>query len=88
MKEFCVNQADIIRAYVNEHKIIPARQQGQSMITIFAREVHAEMNLKARVVAVCYALDDPAFLELAGVRLLERSGQKRSPKSKWVFGLD
>ena len=32
--------------------------------------------------------NDPAFLELAGVRLLERSGQRRSPKSKWVFGLD
>ncbi|MBN1146256.1 MAG: hypothetical protein JXA78_03295 [Anaerolineales bacterium] len=83
-----MTQADIIRAYVIEHKIIPARQQGHAMITIFAREVHAEMNLKARVNVVRSALDDPVFLELAGVRLLERSGQKRSPKSKWVFGLD
>jgi hypothetical protein len=58
------------------------------MLTIFAREVHAEMNLRAKVIAVCKALDDPVFLDLAGVRLLERSGQRHSPKSKWVFGLD
>jgi hypothetical protein len=58
------------------------------MVTVFAREIHAEMHLKARVVAVCGALDDPDFLKIAGVRLLERSGQRRSPKSKWVFKLD
>jgi 5-methylcytosine-specific restriction protein B len=81
-------QADDIRRYVIDHKITPARQEGQSMVTVFAREIHAEMHLKARVVAVCGALDDPDFLKIAGVRLLERSGQRRSPKSKWVFKLD
>jgi hypothetical protein len=81
-------QADDIRRYVIDHKILPARQHGHSIVTVFAREVHAEMHLKARVVAVCGALDDPEFLRMADVRLLERSGQKWSPKSKWVFGLD
>jgi hypothetical protein len=81
-------QADDICRYVTDHKILPARQQGLSMVTIFAREIHAEMHLKAHVIAVCGALDDPEFLKMAGVRLLERSGQKRSPKSKWVFGLE
>jgi 5-methylcytosine-specific restriction protein B len=81
-------QVDDIRRYVIDHKITPARQEGQSMVTVFAREIHAEMHLKARVVAVCGALDDPDFLKIASVRLLERSGQRRSPKSKWVFKLD
>ena len=36
--------ADSIRKYVIDHKIAPARQQGQTMVTIFAREVHAEMH--------------------------------------------
>jgi len=83
-----MTQADSIRRYVIDYKISPARQQRQSMVTIFAREIHAEMRLQDRVVAVCGALDDPVFLELAGVRLLERSGRRHSPKSKWVFGLD
>jgi hypothetical protein len=83
-----MNQADDIRRYVIDHKILPACQQGQNMVTVFAREIHAEMRLKAPVVAVCRALDDTEFLKMAGVRLLERSGKKRSPKSKWVFGIE
>lgn len=80
--------ADKIRLYVLEHKIEPARARGETMITIFAREVHADMHLPAPVRAVEGALDDPGFEAYAGVRLLERSGRKRSPKAKWVFAIE
>lgn len=80
-----IPQADKIRIYVLEHKIEPARRRGESMITIFAREVHSEMRLNAPIQAVCTALDHDAFEEFASVRLLERSGSRLSPKAKWVF---
>lgn len=78
-------QADKIRIYVLERKIEPARQRGEKLITIFAREIHAEMNLNAPIQTVCTALDHDEFEQFAQVRLLERSAQKRSTKSKWVF---
>jgi hypothetical protein len=83
-----ISQADLIREYVLTRKFEPARQRGEEMITLFAREVHAEMHLNAPVVAVCSALDHDGFEEYAGVRLLERSGRRGSAKSKWVFGLN
>ena len=82
-----ISQADLIREYVHSHLIEPARQRGDETITIFARQVHAEMHLNAPVVTVCSALDHDGFEEFAGVHLLERSGRRGSPKSKWVFGL-
>ena len=83
-----MTQADQIRKYVLERKIEPARQRGEEMITIFAREIHAEMHLPAKVVVVNSALDHDGFEEYAGVRLLERSGRKRSPQAKWVFEIE
>ena len=82
-----ISQADLIREFVFTRKIEPARQRGDEMITLFAREVQSEMHLKAPVVAVCSALDHDGFEDFANVVLLERSGRKGSPKSKWVFGL-
>ena len=82
-----ISQADLIREFVLTRKIEPARERGDEMITLFAREVHADMHLKAPVVAVCSALDHDGFEDFAGVQLLERSGRRGSPKSKWVFGL-
>jgi hypothetical protein len=78
---------DKIRKYVLERKVEPARAQGEEMITLFAREIHAEMHLPAPIRAVESALDGPGFAAYAGVRLLERSGRKGSPKAKWVFAI-
>jgi hypothetical protein len=86
-KKTSMTLADKIRLYVLEHKIEPARERGETMITLFAREVHAEMHLPAPVRAVEGALDDPGFEAYAGVRLLERSGRRGSPKAKWVYGI-
>ena len=80
-----VSQADLIREYVRNRMIEPARVRGDEMITIFARQVHADMHLQAPVVTVCSALDHDGFEEYAGVKLLERSGRRGSRKSKWVF---
>jgi 5-methylcytosine-specific restriction protein B len=80
--------ADKIRLYVIKHKIEPARARGETMITLFAREVHADMHLPAPIRAVESALDDPNFESYADVRLLERSGRKGSPKAKWVFAIE
>ena len=80
-----ISHADKIRLYVLERKIEPARQRGENMITLFAREIHADMNLNAPIRTVCTALDHDGFEESADVRLVERSGKKLSPKSKWVF---
>ena len=87
-KKSALSQADSIRQYVLDRKIEPARQRGEEIITLFAREIHAEMHLNAPIVAVCSALDHDGFAEFADVRLIERSGRRGSPKSKWVFGLD
>jgi hypothetical protein len=82
-----LSQAEKIRIYVLERKIEPARQRGDKLITIFAREIHAEMHLNAPIQAVCTAIDHDEFERFANVQLLERSAQKRSTKSKWVFAI-
>ena len=74
-----------IRTYVLNRKLIPAREQGQELVTVWARQIHAEMNLPAKVITVCRALDVAGFPEDYGFELLERSGPRRGPASKWVY---
>ena len=81
---------DQIRAYILKSKVKTARLQGQTLLTLWAREIQAEMHLALPVQRVCQAMDSLAadgvtFSAETGVILLERSGPKRSPAAKWVF---
>jgi 5-methylcytosine-specific restriction protein B len=80
--------ADRVQIHVIERHIRPAREKGETMVTVRAQEVRAEMQLWRHVPAICSALDDKDFPERADVKLLERSGPRRRGTAKWVFGLD
>jgi 5-methylcytosine-specific restriction protein B len=82
-----MTQADRIRRYVREHHIDPARQAGQSTVTVKAADVHAALDLENRFPAVCSALDAGKFLDEARVTLVQRSGPHQGSTVVWVFGV-
>jgi hypothetical protein len=69
--------ADLIRDYVMYAIIVPARNAGQSQVTVRAGDVHEAMHLENRMPAVCGALDAEKFLDLAQVYLIARSGPRQ-----------
>ena len=79
------NQADRIRQCVLGRVIEPARRAGETNIAIRAGEVARDMNLASRVPAVCSALGGKAFMELAGVMLLERRGPAQSTTTEFHY---
>ena len=79
--------ADQIRQYVIAYLIEPARQAGESELTIRSGDIQKEMGLDNRMPAVCGALDAGKFCEQAGVRLSSRSGPPQSSTVEWVLGL-
>ena len=77
--------ADRIRQHVITHDIVPAREAGQSEVSVRAGAVHGEMGLQDRMPAVCGALDAQVFLDLAGAELKERSGPPQGATARFVF---
>lgn len=73
--------ADEIRAYVLHHHVEPARRQGVATVSLVSGDLHREMGLDRRLPAVCAALDTPAFLALAGVRLCVRPSRYKASKA-------
>jgi len=77
-----------IQQYTLEHHIEPARKRGEKIVTIFSREIQAEMQIHVPFRTMNAALDDPGFPQIAGIRLLERSGRKFDKTAKWVFAIE
>ena len=77
--------ADIIRNYVRNELIAPARLRGQTIIRVKSGDIHSALGLKNRMPAVCGALDAEKFLDYAGVTFVSRKGPHQGSDVEWVF---
>ena len=82
-----MRQAERIRQFVLAHHIEPARAAGQGELTIRAGEVSRAMGLRGRVPNVCSVLGSKVFLEMAGLRLLDRSGPRQSTTTTFRYAV-
>ena len=85
--EIYLPRADVIRKYVVDNIIQPARQKGIKQITVRAGDIHREMKLQNRMPAVCGALDAAIFEESANIIVSQRRGPKQSASVEWVLEL-
>jgi hypothetical protein len=76
MKKRAASRGDssIVRRYVREHYIGPAKRAGRSTFRVVVGEVHKRLGLRNRVPLVCNALTSRKFLQENSLRLLGRSG--------------
>ena len=84
--------ADDIRAYIMETRIISARKEGESQVTIRAGDISKEMIGKGllpkdRVPNVCQVLDGKKLENLARIRLLRKEGVKQGHEKYVTFEL-
>lgn len=73
-----------IRQYVLHEIIEPAREKGDSSVTIRATDIAHGLDLRNRYPVICNALDRK-FEQYAHVRLLERNGKPQSSAVTWTF---
>lgn len=79
--------ADRIRQHVIDEYVTPARQAGETEVSVRAGDVHEDMRLDNRMPAVCGALDAAKFYDQARVVLKRRSGPHQGANAEWVFSL-
>jgi len=66
-----MKKADMIRAFAKDHYIDPAREKGESIVSIKAGEVHSLMLLSQSLPAVCSALETDKFETLCNLKRKE-----------------
>ncbi|KFF64924.1 ATPase AAA [Pectobacterium brasiliense] len=79
------SQADEIRDYVLENYIIPARERGDSRVTVVVGPLNTEMGLNMAWPNICQALDGQKFQELADIPPPVTEGPKKSTTRKYTF---
>jgi len=79
------SQADEIRDYVLENYITPARERGDSSVTVVAGPLNTEMGLNMAWPNICQALDGKKFQDLADVPPPLTEGPKKSTTRKYTF---
>lgn len=82
-----MGQADLIRRFVLDHYVAPAKAQGQSEITVRAGDIHRRMGLSNAMPAVCSAIGGRKFSELAHVSLRDRTGPENGANVYFSFNL-
>ena len=85
-----MGDSELVRVYVKDKYILPARRSGARTVTVRAGEVHRAMNWDLRKVSqVCSALSTRKFLNSAGVELVARKGPPsgQSTTVEFVFKL-
>jgi 5-methylcytosine-specific restriction protein B len=81
------SDADRIRQYALEHFVQPARDQGESSVTIRAGDLHNALGLSNAHANVCQALRGRLFRNLAGVGEPTVTGPENSSTTTFVFNL-
>ena len=81
-------QAHRIRHFAFDHYVAPARRDGLGEITIRAGDVHKKMGLTSAMPAVCNAIGNRRFADLANVTLVERKGPTNGANVYFRFNLD
>ena len=81
-------RADVLRrmrTYILSLKPQAIQQEGRRLLSVRARQIHADMQLPLRVSTASAFMDEIIFTEADGLRLVERSGRRNSPDAKWVY---
>lgn len=79
--------ADLIRKFVIETYIAPARQRGETHVELISGNVHREMGLDNAMPNVCQVLDGNILAEEANITLVDREGPNRSSTVRYRFEL-
>ena len=79
--------ADLIRQYVLEHYIKPAREEGRGQAEVLVRDVNEALGLNEAWPNICQALAGHKFQELAQVPPPERFGADQSSATVFRFDL-
>ncbi len=79
--------ADLIRQYVLEHYIQPAREEGRGQAEVLVSDVNTALDLNEGWPNICQALAGRKFQELARVPPPERIGADQSSATVFRFDL-
>ena len=74
-----------MRRYILSIKPQAIEQAGQRLLTVRARQIHADLQLPMKVSTASAYMDEISFTDEDGLRLVERSGRRNSPDAKWVY---
>lgn len=74
-----------MRNYILSSKPHAIEQVGQRLLTVRAKQIHADLQLPMKVSTASAYMDQINFTETDGLRLVERSGRRNSPDAKWVY---
>ena len=81
------NTADRIRDYAESKFFGPARNAGQSLVEVSAREIHDALRLRNSFPSVCQALGGRKIADMCRVELARRIGPANSSTTAFVFEL-
>lgn len=81
------NTADRIRDYAENKFFGPARNAGQPLVEVSAREIHDGLRLRNAFPSVCQALGGRKIADMCRVKLTRRIGPANSSTTAFVFEL-
>jgi len=82
-----IPHADIIRQYVLDTYITPARLSGEASVVVRAGDVLRDMGVRNVGATICNAMGGRKFLELANVQILSREGPPVGSNVYFCFSL-
>jgi hypothetical protein len=68
------SDSDLIREYARKQYLEPARQRGESTVTIVVGDIVRPLRLTGRVPNVCQSLRSKIFLETNGLKIVGQEG--------------
>ena len=74
-----------VRNHVISVYLVPARERGDRTFQITARAIHDALNMRNAFPTVCTVVDSVKLHDIAGIRLIERSGPEKSSTVSWSF---
>ena len=80
-------QADQIRAVIISEYFNPARERGESTVTIRAGDIHSKMGLRNRHANVCQVLAGEPLQVASEAKLVDRSGPPAGGNSHFTYEL-
>lgn len=87
-KPHLITGADRIRACALTNYVAPARDRGDSSVTIVAGKLHNEIGLSNAWANVCQALGGAKFLKLASVSAPDKRGPEGSTTTTFTYHLE
>lgn len=81
------NTADRIRDYAESKFFGPARNAGQPLVEVSAREIHDGLRLRNAFPSVCQALAGRKIADMCRVKLNRRTGPANSSTTAFVYEL-